>query len=194
MTLLRTLLILAALALPAAASAATVHLHSLTGSVPGFGFSTIHSLDGCPNGGFYMCGSETHAVTQSILTAQQVGSAFHNIHGSVSVDGVQRQVSGDLDFGVAPGAAIGHLTIAGWGTFQFLNLHFSGPANGFSDDKLWLWGQTYDPQLQLEPGEGDWGLDIAFEVTPAMPEPSGALAFGLGALIVRAGTRRLRRS
>ena len=188
MVRLRYLLLLLALCVPLSASAATVKLTSLTGSVSGFSFSSLFTPNGCQSGGFYLCGSQSQAVTGATLIANQSGSAFNNINGSVLIGGMRHKLTGNLDFEASQGAPIGQLTIRGIGTFDFVNTAFTGPANGYTDNKVWLSGQTFSPQVQ--PGNEDLGLGIAFEVTPAIPEPSAALAFGVGALLVRAGARR----
>lgn len=188
MVRLRYSLLLLALCVPLSTSAATVNLTSLTGSVSGFSFSSIYSPDGCQSGGFYLCGSQSQAVTGATLIANQTGSAFDNISGSVLIGGMRHKLTGNLDFEAPQGAPIGQLTIRDIGTFDFVNTAFTGPANGYSDNKVWLSGQTFSPQVQ--PGTEDFGLGIAFEVTPAIPEPSAALAFGIGALLIRASTRR----
>ncbi|MCP5058056.1 MAG: hypothetical protein GY937_15225 [bacterium] len=188
MLLVRSLTVLVLLMAPIQALAIPVTLDVQTGSVPGFSYSWLHAADACGSGGYWMCGTTPNQTVTGSLTANQTGNAFSGISGNLLIGATSQVVSGSLDFSVASGASLGSLTIGSLGTFDFVNQNMSGPANGFSGGVISLWGQNFAPSKT--PVKGGYGIDLSFKVSPAIPEPSAALVFGLGALIVRTGARR----
>ena len=189
MRLWKPLLLTLALLLPTGALASPVTMEVLNGSVPGFGFSWLHAPTGCESDGYWMCGNPKHQITGS-LTADQVGSAFDDIMGQFTIDATVYEVTGSLDFGVAAGASIGSLTVGSLGTFDFVNVNFSGPANGYVGDTIYLWGQNFAPTV--DPPKDGWGIDLGMKVQPAIPEPGAFAVFAIGALMVGHTARRRR--
>lgn len=151
------------------------------GSVPGFGFSLMHecATTSC------MSGSSLGRLSGSLDGHLEDGMLL-GLTGDVYIGGATNQtfaVTGSFDF--TPGGSGGTLLFAGLGEFEFANQIISGPANSFDGTQLYAWGGIAGPQ-----GAGYVaGIDIAGSVA-AVPEPSAALLFGIGTLVVGAGTRR----
>jgi len=196
----RPLLLLLVLLLPSSVFALPVRLDVFNGSSGGMGFSSVHETTGCELNGYWRCGPSTPiaatAGTGFGLTANFDGvSRFDQITGSLSIGGVSHVVSGALDFGVAAGQQIGELTVQGFGTFLFVNdRHGTAIANTWNPTAprtgdLYLWGQTFAPTAPGAKPPAGWGIDLGMSARP-IPEPSAALVFGLGALLVGANRRR----
>ncbi len=198
--MLRSVILVLALLAPSATLAVPVQLDVLGGSAGGLGFSTLHAATGCELGGFWRCGArtpiETSAASGLSLTANFDGTnRFDSIAGNLMVGGVSRVVSGALDFGVAAGQTIGQIQISGFGTFSFVNdRHGTQVANTWNPGATgsgiaYLWGQTFAPTGPgMKPPAG-WGVDFGLSARP-IPEPSAAVAFGIGALLVAAARGR----
>ena len=151
----------------------------------------------------YMTGD----LTDSVLTLGENsllldGGSIFNVKSSV------------LDFGVAEGALIGALgyeiVSAGGsveaGAFYFYNYDLTNgscDANGFCSDsgEYRLWGNNWENALYDRPDgnvivDGQRmtrlrGIDLGGDIVAApVPEPSAALLFGLGSLVVGGGLRR----
>jgi len=188
---LAALLLVAGLLAPASALAARVDVTLFNGTSGNFGHSTLHSADGCELNGYWRCGSQKAGVV-GLLQADLNGIAFTNITGNVTINAVSYAVSGALDFGVAAGQQIGSLTIGSLGTFDFMNLrHGTTVANTWDPTTglLYLWGQDFAPTSTAP--AGGLGIDLGANVAP-IPEPTAALVFGLGTLLVASGKRRRR--
>ncbi len=185
---LRSQLTLLLLLCPTAALSIPVTLSVQTGGVPGFSYSWLHTADACPHGGYWMCGTQPNQAVTGSLTANQNGNAFAGIAGSLVIGGTRHVVSGSLNFSVAAGASLGNLTIGSLGTFDFVNAQLSGPANGYAGNVISLWGQNFAPSKT--PVKGGYGVDLSLKVSPAIPEPTAALVFALGALVARGAARR----
>lgn len=191
---MRKLLISMTLALglfvPAAALATPVVLEVQQGSSGMFSYSLLHAAGGCELDGFWRCG-EIFGAINGTLTADQTGNVFDSIAGTLTFNSANHTVSGALDFGVAAGEIMGSLTIGSMGTFYFYqDRHGTTVANTYDGvDMVYLWGQNFAPSLTPT---GD-AVDLAFKVSPAIPEPSAAVVFGLGILLVGARGRRTRR-
>jgi hypothetical protein len=198
----RSIVLFLALALPTSTLAVPVRLDLQSGSQGGMGFSTIHNASGCELNGYWRCGNPRYDIKSTassglFLTADFNAGAFTSITGNMIVGGVQQSISGALDFSVGAGQTIGQLTVSNYGTFTFVNdRHGTQIANTWSPSgstgtgNFFLWGQTFAPTAAgLAPPPGGWGMDLGVS-SRAIPEPSAALAFGIGALLIGASRKR----
>jgi hypothetical protein len=150
------------------------------GKVPGFTYSLLHtcSTPSC------MSGSSLGWMSGT-LHGDLVDGKLLNLSGVVDVSGATNaafQVKGFFDF--TPGGVGGELVFDGLGMFSFANAPMSGPANSFDGTHLYAWGG-----IRSRDGYR-MGMDIGGRVVPAVPEPSAALLFGLGSLVVCGRIRR----
>jgi len=87
-------------------------------------------------------------------------------------------------------------TIQSSGTFHFFAVNFGQP-NTLTTSQLSAWGNNWRNGTDDPPGEGDNGLDqlgidIGAQGT-VIPEPTGFIVFGIGALVASAGAATRRR-
>jgi hypothetical protein len=85
------------------------------------------------------------------------------------------------------------------GTFYFAAFPFPGSPNTLTTEQLAAWGNNWDntgppPYTLPDPGNGlgRLGVDIRAQGT-VIPEPTGFIVFGIGALVASAGAATRRR-
>ena len=174
-----------ALSIAGSASAYTIDYTIIeSGSQGGFGYSSLHvALPRCD----YMCGSTLSklsgtltldfdgvnytALTSSTLSGTN-GYELTILSGSVTAAG-----DGALDYQLTKGA------MSSTGSFAFDGSVSVGPANSINPSFIALWGWNADPVF------GDIGIDLGGPGA-SIPEPSAALVFGLGTLVVGRRVRR----
>lgn len=188
-----------------AAQAVPIAYEIQVGSSNGFTYSYLHSATGTagmapyyPSGSllFELTGTVSGTWDGSVLTVSSStlqaealtasgltpGDLYHLTFtgGSVQANGL-----GTLDFSFdAPGYPAS-------GTFYFFAENFVDQANSVSGDTLALWGNDWDNWNDTRPQSGALGIDLK-GTGAAVPEPGAALAFGAGALLIGATTRRRR--
>ena len=195
------LALLILLPLTAAATSVTMSVEPWQTYDGNFGYSVIHAPTGEIQYGF-------SGPTQ-YLTGDLTGSVLTLDGGSLALNGgsifnVQASV---LDFGVGNGQLIGALgyqlvDVGGSvenGSFYFYNHDYSDgqcDANGLCSDSgvYRLWGSNWDDgSADGQKIRVNRGIDLGGQIVSApVPEPSAALLFGLGSLVV--GRRRHRRA
>lgn len=80
------------------------------------------------------------------------------------------------------------------GTFYFFARAFAGPANTLTADQVGGWGNNWDNVNDSEPlggGLNSIGMDVRAKGT-VIPEPTGFIVFGIGALVAGVGARMRR--
>ncbi len=180
--LIQTLLVsLACLLASSSSTAIPVELILETGSKRGFTYSLIHT---CTHWSC-MSGVATDWLSGTLEGHLDEEGRLTDLSGTIHSDqGTSWAATGFFDF--TPGGVGGELLLEGFGTFEFENRAMSGPANGFENGELFAWGGM------SRGGQFVRGIDIGGRVVPAVPEPSAALLFGLGALVIGGGVRRRR--
>ncbi len=176
--------------LPAAMLAGPVRIEVSQMTFPDFVGSAVHATNGCEVDGFYLCGNFEKPV-RGVLFAEYEDGVFSEMRGKMwwhDRPGVLIDVyGGHLDFNVPEGDWLGTIDLGSLGEFEFLNAQFAGPANSFDGETLVLFGQNHAPSTNAV--TNGLGIDITATVSP-IPEPTAALAFGFGTLLVM-GRRRL---
>ncbi len=184
-----------------AAQAVPIAYEIQVGSSNGFTYSYLHSATGTagmapyyPSGSllFELTGTVSGTWDGSVLTvssstlqaeALTASGLAGNYNLTFTGGSVQANGLGTLDFTFdAPG-------YPGSGTFYFFAEDFVDQANSVSGDTLALWGNNWDNWADSRPTSGALGIDLK-GTGAAVPEPGAALAFGVGALLIGATTRR----
>ncbi|MFQ5697145.1 MAG: hypothetical protein ACE5IL_02540 [Myxococcota bacterium] len=189
---------LAALAIgvPLPAGALPVAIDLSMGTNGSFGFSDLHAATGSEilvNGNSYFA-SGTASMLTGTLFADLQGNVFSGIHGALRYSGALGSgsltvVGGSLDFGVAPDTMLGSLKTLELGEFFYLNHTFAGTANSFDGQNLRLWGNNWNAITEIAGPTNRFGSDLGGRVRP-VPEPTAALVFGVGSLLVSGALRR----
>lgn len=176
-----TLATLAVGLLSSAAQAIPVALTIGDGYVPGFKYSQLHTChdQSC------MSGWNLGDMSGELIGDLKDGVLL-NLEGEIHIGGVVNttyQTSGYFDF--TDGGAGGKLLLEGLGEFEFANTILAGPANSFDGTNIYAWGGLHGNCGYR------YGMDLGGTVGP-VPEPSAALLFGMGTLVVGAHSRRRR--
>ena len=188
-----------ALALPFAASAMSVEIEILSGSGDGFSYSWLHTAVGSEIEGFHPAGSKTHALSGTLygeLTETELIIHTSTLEATTldTQEVLSLTLEGTLDFSVPDGDSMGFLyySLEGGesGAFEFYNVAFGGgPANDIGEHELHLWGQNFE--RYAEPGTfagTTRGMDLGGAIRP-VPEPSAAMLFAAGGLLLAAALR-----
>ena len=178
--MIQTFLIsLACLLASITAKATPVEFVLQTGSQSGFTYSLIHTCEhwNC------MSGVATDWLSGTLEGHMDAEGRLLDLSGTIYSDrGTSFLTTGYFDF--TTGGDGGALHLEGLGLFEFANMPMAGPANSFQNGELFAWGGI------TRGGQYVLGMDIGGRVVPAVPEPSAALLFGIGAVVIGGRVRR----